>query len=368
MQHEPSRSLVKVLDQDNLTLCELPLGRLQKKSLRFWDFPFQHVQTITFVLFPPDPEQPGEMIRLWKVLTCLIPNLRDNVKFWPKVVIEFQESALRSWKTSSQSRQSLTKTPSPPRSFRLNDIDIALMPFITLRQLPAIPELKLAEDLRGPHYATLEEAITCLSCDPRPYGTNFDPEIPDDDGCQTDIAECSLWIEHVLDEMDGGVAASLRLERYANWSKGFEKECAGWVMGRPIPGNESFSWGFALNLDGDAEERMLGLLEERWENMRVLGLCRFLAGAGAGGEPYPIDGEASEQEAWNERLWWECYKDGGVPKLSDRSHRLLKASRASDDIRRLFGVSEGVIHTEVRVPLERSCRHSFSRYGVWSRT
>lgn len=298
---EPSPSKVKVTDECERTLCHLSLGALQnEEDLRFWTFPFHKLDAFNFILWPPRTDQPGEMIRLWKMITNLLAALRGRVKRWPSVVVDFSKSR---WETRGVFQQSgqecfLWAPSGPP----YKDIDLAMMPFCTLRQLPSAPQLKYPEGTKIYTLRPFHHFIIELGPDPRPFGTKLDREKTKNDIDFEDLLRrWSLGLENQLDSGADASSASLRLERCANWSQTFEKQCVDWFAGRRRGWGWSYSRGF--------EECMKQALWDRYREMQVADPCSVTVN-----NPLILQdlhrSQRLQEVHGSKHRWWESYKDG----------------------------------------------------------
>lgn len=339
-----SPSHIRVTNQEGDLVYNLTLGDLLNgKDLRFWLFPFEKVLSFTFLIRAPQGDFPGELIRLWKMITYLLQALHKRVLSWPKViVVDVQETAATSWKTGSTLNESVTDLlAGRSHATPYNDLEIALLPFITLRP-PTSHALRFevpqcirtsridkwisfpsADKCGCDSSSSANDPATTTQCEHHPLYYPYHPL----------ISLWNLWFEEELDLTQDASAASLRLERCANWSKIAEKEHACWLWGPP-PRTTYSKYPFQYDDVKSANELLFGidddvrltqLLWARYENMR-----RFNPARKTYNLLIPWDGkkEAKEEndtttlpltcrgDGWDARLWWETYGDEGLPPLS----------------------------------------------------
>lgn len=346
---EPSPSLVRVLDQDLEKVCALSLNSLQnKKRSRFWAFPFYEVKSFKFILWPPSPDRMGELIRLWKIVSSLLAGLRENLSTWPEVIFDVKESASRRWKTLDRLRRDLATDLSrnAPMS-NLEDIYVALMPFSTLRLLPRPPEFSNPYCIPEKLHTWIFFHIGINTTDTNAgYGVPLcrnnwnigsererDKDFEIDSECEETLAEWNLKLERELDLLDDSSAASLRLERCANWSKLFEKEYGCWIWGRKgfCDGSCRNDWepfgGAGVWGQANTEE-VKQLLWDRYQNMRSLNPSKLPDNEiRCNREEHEV---VTSRDGWDASLWWECYKDG-LPPLACSSENYKAFSKIDVD-------------------------------------
>lgn len=329
---EPSPSLVRVLDQEFESICILTLGSLQNEErLRFWSFPFDKVERFTFILWPPSPspDRIGEVIRLWMMVSSLLTVLRKNIIAWPRVFLNIKESVSRRWKTLEGPCCGIAEAaPSEASMCDLNDIFVALQPFSTLRRLPCVLLFSKYYSIPKKVHTFVSQAIDGDVIQKQDYGHDISWEDGRRDSeCESELAEWNIWFERQLDVLDDASAASLRLERYANWSKLYEKEYGCWVWGRAIScsacqernPNDS-SWGGARLWSYEDTEEAKQVLWDRYYNMRCLNPGR-LPGNDIRYDWLDDKEAVTYRDGWDVNSWWDCYKDGIPPLLCNSTRR-----------------------------------------------
>ncbi|KAL9619487.1 MAG: hypothetical protein Q9160_005924 [Pyrenula sp. 1 TL-2023] len=241
---KPSPSIIQVINQEGDLVCNLPLGSLQNgKKLPFCSFPFDKVQSFTFLLHAPQGDcGSGELIRLWKMITYLLPALHKNVSSWPQViVVDVQETTSRSWRTfSTPTESAYDLLAGQTHASHYSDIEIALLPFSILRPPHAPPQFVVPECIRSRRIDEwIISSVEKYSPDSKTTPSETTPETTTRQGdpplynlYHPMIAVWNLWLEEELDMIQDDSATSLRLERCANWSKASEKEYACWLWGR----------------------------------------------------------------------------------------------------------------------------------------
>lgn len=239
--------------------------------------PIDKFAKIRLFIDAPNPKDPGQLVRAWyqttRLLAALLPRWRDLNKLprtaedivvpegrkttkLPPVEITFRETGHRKWSINAALNhslpsykgwdadgQSVSKVPDNGHS----DMEVLLTPFLRIRdaaslkvQLPsdACPESQL-----GDLISLLQE----LAVSSIPFGMNLclgaEDNCRDDDECLAREDALHIWLDCLLDDMDGPTAALVRRERFQHWCPEYEHQLGcrldgfhgpkRWVVGGP---------------------------------------------------------------------------------------------------------------------------------------
>ncbi|OQV04556.1 hypothetical protein CLAIMM_09416 [Cladophialophora immunda] len=222
--------------------------------------PVDQFRKIEILIDAPDPDNPGQLVQAWKQTTGLmaallprwktteeptteadieIPKGRKTFKL-PPMIVQFlgeegkrwtsiHPSSLgkRIWNHSVPSYEDWdpeTQTAPIDLDGIHSDVEIIMTAFLRVRGAASLTFQFPGEDQDCPEeVADLMEEVDRLSRKRTPFGLYRDRDFYFDDltiGAEED--KFHLWLDYLLDDMDGPCAANLRLARFVEWCSEYD--------------------------------------------------------------------------------------------------------------------------------------------------
>jgi len=201
-----------------LTLASSSLPNLRTRALA--NLPYWRLKSIEIEIGAPNPADAGELVREWSKVVWIV-NLLQQADKLPSIEINAIETPGRCWHTG----ENLHKSIEGPNSYdNQTDLELLLMLFRNLRnvqrvnvQIPVMPKHGGVD--------TVIKTIEVKTASNLAFGTQFD----EDDGANDLILASeedtwSVWLDHVLDDLQGHAAAMCRLERFTQWCDEYQAD------------------------------------------------------------------------------------------------------------------------------------------------
>ena len=328
--------------------------------------PFHRFKAIRVSINAPDPEDPGQMVRCWKqcpgLMQVLLPVWGDadrlpessqdfdihaygyqwvrKIRRLPPITIEFVDKGERKWALSQPGSFSRVATelvlksgvcwnhgvPSynerddagpntVPGNIESSDVDILIKAFQRIRCADSV-RVKLPPWTTEIDNEFLEGALRNLNRLAKiehPFGIILTPS--DVIGVHTAMSRqdtMHLWLEYLLDDLDGPAAALLRRQRYGKWCSEYEH-----LHFQRLNGFHTPNYG-GHHLGGPWGEMSPGLIAEIEAAFRA----RFAAGMKYLEEIELRLGEKSS---------WEISFPSGVPRRSEDNKSWQNGVKQEDD-------------------------------------
>ena len=211
--------------------------------------PFHRFKRIDIRLLPPDPEDPGQLVRSWLMVTrllnwlpprwrlpfnppeseCMIrPAINNTGLKLPRIQLEFLEVGARRWQNSSKHlgtthMESWDEERNPGLNFGEDDLHLLLLTFRRIRyarDMTIIFPKGVDDNDLNLQRSRLMEVARLERC----FGLHTDQGLdPSDHNYQSEEDFWHLAFDRILDNLPGPAATQLRLERFSNWC--YYQEC-----------------------------------------------------------------------------------------------------------------------------------------------
>ncbi|PKY03428.1 hypothetical protein P168DRAFT_305703 [Aspergillus campestris IBT 28561] len=183
-------------------------------------FPFHKAQLFVHIL-PPDPQEPGEIVSLWKKLNTMVRTLNAQAEHPKNIVVCLDHSRRRDWQMDGKAVESICYPGD-----RRPDHNIVFLPFCQLQNIGRIRVQ--AETWQLDEIA--DWALIQYGCDFLVHGGCGEHEDSDHSrnpeyrkfarvfgNLQALVMDTDFFLDTRLDTLPGRVAAMLRRDRFAGW-------------------------------------------------------------------------------------------------------------------------------------------------------